>query len=396
MSSSSAVVPEGRLPGDRGVQAFADVPQRCALARRRPSSTAGTASGSASQQRGAGGDPVAASASASASWYSTSSAACRSTCERRQRRRRLRIAAAPTRSDVASISSIVASPAATSSGSASVACGGRGRPAARSPRAGCSATVRKVASATKARVPSLPTTRCARMSTGPSWSRKALSAVAHRVLDRELLADAVRTDVGVGADPVAQLAQSPRVQRRLCSRAAARRRRGRRCRGPCRSAARGRRIRACDTCSELGAARHAAGVVGDDAADGAGDLARRIRAELAAVPGQSGVDLTHGRARAGPDPRARRRAPRSPRKCRRVSTSTWSVPAWPDRLVPPERKVSGAPAAAACPEQRGHLVRRPAGSPRPAASAGSARRRGPAASRSKARTETPCAGRPLQ
>ncbi|PSK61667.1 hypothetical protein B0E53_06430 [Micromonospora sp. MH33] len=36
------------------------------------------------------------------------------------------------------------------------------------------------------------------------------------------------------------------------------------------------------------------------------------------------------------------------RKCRRVSTSSRSVTAWPLRLVPPERKVSGVPVWRLC------------------------------------------------
>ncbi len=51
------------------------------------------------------------------------------------------------------------------------------------------------------------------------------------------------------------------------------------------------------------AARHAAGVVRDDAADRARDLARGIRAELAAVTGETGVDLAHGGP--GTDPNRR-------------------------------------------------------------------------------------------
>ncbi len=48
---------------------------------------------------------------------------------------------------------------------------------------------------------------------------------------------------------------------------------------------------------------------------------------------------------------ARTRAPSSntvtPPKCRRVSTRTASVPACPDRLVPPDRNVSGTPSRCA-------------------------------------------------
>ena len=52
------------------------------------------------------------------------------------------------------------------------------------------------------------------------------------------------------------------------------------------------------------AAGHPAGVVGHHTAEGAGDLAGRIRAELATEPGQPGVDLTHRRAGADPHPGA--------------------------------------------------------------------------------------------
>ena len=50
------------------------------------------------------------------------------------------------------------------------------------------------------------------------------------------------------------------------------------------------------------AARHAARVVGDDAADRAGDLARRVGAKLATVPREAGVDRAHGGAGAAAHP----------------------------------------------------------------------------------------------
>ena len=52
------------------------------------------------------------------------------------------------------------------------------------------------------------------------------------------------------------------------------------------------------------AAGHAAGVVGHDTAERAGDLAGRVGAELATEPGQPGVDLPHRGAGADPDPGA--------------------------------------------------------------------------------------------
>ena len=70
----------------------------------------------------------------------------------------------------------------------------------------------------------------------------------------------------------------------------------------------------------LGAARHPAGVVGDDPADGAGDLAGRVGAELAAVAGQVGVDGAHRRAglHPHPGPAVEHLRPRGrPRACRR-------------------------------------------------------------------------------
>ena len=50
-----------------------------------------------------------------------------------------------------------------------------------------------------------------------------------------------------------------------------------------------------------GAAGHAAGVVGDHAAERAGDLAGRVGTQLAPVAGQAGVHLADGGARADPD-----------------------------------------------------------------------------------------------
>ena len=145
---------------------------------------------------------------------------------------------------------------------------------------GAAGTVRKVASATKARVPSLPTIRWARMSTGAlvveegverrtPWCSSSRTAGdrAHRLRVRR----------GPGRAAGQPVARAP-----VRGAAAARRRRARRCRRRCRSAARTPATPVSGRCW-LRAAGHAAGVVGDDAADGAGDLAGRVRAELAAV-----------------------------------------------------------------------------------------------------------------
>ena len=70
---------------------------------------------------------------------------------------------------------MVANPDATSSGSAPVA-PSRSRKTS-NPVASCGSVgrVRNVADATKASVPSLPITRCSRMSIARSWSTKELT-----------------------------------------------------------------------------------------------------------------------------------------------------------------------------------------------------------------------------
>ena len=60
------------------------------------------------------------------------------------------------------------------------------------------------------------------------------------------------------------------------------------------------------------------------------------------MPGQAGVDVAHRRAGLHPHPGAAvEHLDRA--EGRRVSARTPSVTPWPDRLVPPERKVSGTP-----------------------------------------------------
>ena len=112
---------------------------------------------------------------------------------------------------------------------------------------GCTGTVRKVASATKASVPSLPMTRWVSRSIGRVWSRKRVDAVAHGVLHRVQPADR-RDRGGVAADPVAQPRQ-PGDGSRALGRAVGRRRRWHRCRSWCRWAGRGQPIRGFGRCS---------------------------------------------------------------------------------------------------------------------------------------------------
>ena len=173
-SSSSAVVPLGPGAGDGGVQALADVPERGARGR-----VAAERAGAASVQLGrAIGRPRATRSSSASAVGCLALDQQRGVLARRaaarQRRRRPRVGAGPPAGTRRRAARSVATPASTRSGSAPVAAAGRGRPAARWRRAGSAGTVRNVASATKPSVPSLPTTRWARMSIGSVWSRKAL------------------------------------------------------------------------------------------------------------------------------------------------------------------------------------------------------------------------------
>ena len=153
---------------DGGVQALADVPQGVAGGAWSPLSTAGAASGSpavsvAARRRAWPRAPPAVS-----SWYSTSRAAWSRTVRAQQRLVRARV------------------PLGDAQGGRVEQLDGRrpggdqGRQRAggvpqrredeqcRWPACGLTGTVRRTASATKASVPSLPTTRCSRMSTGRS------------------------------------------------------------------------------------------------------------------------------------------------------------------------------------------------------------------------------------
>jgi hypothetical protein len=151
-------------------------------------------------------------------------------------------------------------------------------------------TVRNVASATNASVP-----LAADNEVGEDLHRRVVveegvDAVAHRVLHREELPDATnrlrvvahpvtkpqqasvqlgleRTQslVGVGGAGVEVVAAGQHEQQRV---------------------ERGVGVLRC-------AAGHSTGVVGDHPADGAGHLARRVRAELASVGSEPGVDRAH-------------------------------------------------------------------------------------------------------
>ena len=128
---------------------------------------------------------------------------------------------------------------------------------------------------------------------GPVVVQQGVDAVAHRVLHRELLAHDA-DGLLVAADAVAELREAlPQlgfvvaqplvgvVGRAVDDRAA----------GQHDDEGVERAVGV-----ELGAARHPAGVVGHDPADGAGDLAGRVGPELAAVAGEVGVDGAHRRS----------------------------------------------------------------------------------------------------
>ena len=85
------------------------------------------------------------------------------------------------------------------------------------------------------------------------------------------------------------------------------------------------------------AAAHAAGVVGDHAADARDVAARRVGPELAAVARQQPVDVAERRSRAGRGRRAAVLEHLARCQCRRTSTRIPSVWAWPLR-----RRAAGA------------------------------------------------------
>ena len=217
---------DGSGAGDGRVQTFTDVPQRGPSAR-----LAAQPGGSGQRQLGEhvrAARPRPVSSSVSGSCHSTSSAAWSRDGEARAERRRpwgrpgrrARIRRPAARSAAGS--------AATSMGMAAIACckvGKTSRPVAASGWAG---TVRKTASATKPRVPSLPMIRWARICAGESWSRKAVEAVAHGVLQRELRASCGAPSRGCRGP--GRAAGSDLRERGLGGRAAGRRRPASRCR----------------------------------------------------------------------------------------------------------------------------------------------------------------------
>ena len=113
----------------------------------------------------------------------------------------------------------------------------------------------------------------------------------------------IRTDAGLAAHPVAQLATSPSYSSGSSARS-----RSSASAAPVSidGAAGQHQDQRIDGVVGVGdrPAGHPAGVVGDDTAQRAGDLAGRVGTELAPEPGQPGVDLAHGGARTDPDPGA--------------------------------------------------------------------------------------------
>ena len=104
------------------------------------------------------------------------------------------------------------------------------------------------------------------------------------------------------------------------------------------------------------AAAHAARVVGGDAADHRGVDRRRIGADLAAEAGEPAIGDGADDARLQRDRLGRRRPTSQRRQLSPSSISTESVTAWPDRLVPAARNVTGVPSLAHCGEQPHYLV----------------------------------------
>ena len=230
--------------GDRGVEALADVPERGRGRRRRVVSAGGGAQRQVGDGSPAPPRSVAARSSASAAWYSTSSAAWSTIVDVARtaggRRIGLRRRAGTRRPSVRRRRR--RSP--TSAGSdAGRRVEGREDEQAGGGRADAIGTVRKVASATKPSVPSLPTMRWARICAGRVEVEEGVQAVAHGVLHRELALDRRRPSrIRRGRGRAA--ASAPRAARAR-GRAAARRRRRRRCRRRCRSAARASSTPAC-------------------------------------------------------------------------------------------------------------------------------------------------------
>jgi hypothetical protein len=169
MSSSNAVVPLGRAPATAAYR-----PLRVVQSRARDAGSEARAAGELSRSRASAGSasrPIAVTSSAVLAWYSTSSAACRSTAMRLRASSALG-SAWPTLKDTASISSIVAGAVSRMADREPVAPARSSKTSSPVIAWGSSGTVRITTDATKASVPSLPTTRCASTSTGRVWSRK--------------------------------------------------------------------------------------------------------------------------------------------------------------------------------------------------------------------------------
>ena len=103
------------------------------------------------------------------------------------------------------------------------------------------------------------------------------------------------------------------------------------------------------------AAAHAARVVGGDAADHRGVDRRRVRADLAAQRREPAIGdgADHAGLQGDRAPSAATSMPRQPSPS---MTRTESLTAWPERLVPAARKVTGVPQARAAGEHAAQLV----------------------------------------
>ena len=237
MSSSSAVVPDGRAPGDRRVEALADVPQRgpgagSAVSVARPGDRQRPRARRRPRRRAA-----SATAAAESAWYSTSRAACSVDGDPRAGSRRPAGRPGPTRSDVASSSSMVAGPVADQGGQRA----GAPRQVVehqqrRSWRARSSGTVRMTTVGDERQRALAADHQVGQDVDRPGVVEQRVEPVAHGVLHRELLLDRAHRArrcraPGRGAGP------APRTARVRAPRAARRRRR-RRCRRRCRWAAR--------------------------------------------------------------------------------------------------------------------------------------------------------------
>ena len=242
MSSSSAVVPEGRCAGDRRVQALADVPERRPRRRHRSLSSAGQDQRQLGAARPAAASTCAASASAARLLALHQQGGVVDDGEPAQRLARPAGSSWPTRRLVASSSSIVAKPAATSAGSAAVASARLAKISKPVAACGRTGTVRKVAVGDEGEGALAADDEVGQDLGGAVVIDEGVQAVAHGVLDRVQPSGSRRPTSGrrgsgraAGAVPRAAPARPPR---------AGRRRPARRCRSRSRWAARRRASRA--------------------------------------------------------------------------------------------------------------------------------------------------------